>query len=207
LAKVIVFVTIRLLRTLKTNKINPGYYKNNSYSLLMENNNNERKKIYHEFINFAIQGMSENAQFSLAIAVGIFGILVIFVTINPPTDTDIKTHDPFLKNALWEQQQWVWSTGIVLSIAYWALVLFGIQIYISRRLFEGVMGDYLKKMNEEQYYNDIREIAKENKLANLMFKVIWSSNHERKDRYKGMYIVLISYVGIAFFLWLFIGIL
>jgi hypothetical protein len=62
-------------------------------------------------------------------------------------------------------------------------------------------------MNEEQYYNDIREIAKENKLANLMFKVIWSSNHERKDRYKGMYIVLISYVGIAFFLWLFIGIL
>jgi hypothetical protein len=172
----------------------------------MENNNNESKKVYHEFINFAIQGMSENAQFSLAIAVGIFGILVIFVTINP--STDIKTQDPFLKNALWEQQHpWVCSTGIVLSIAYWALVLFGIQTYISRRLFEGVMGDYLKKMIEEQYYNDIREIAKENKLANLMFKVIWSSNHERKDRYKGMYIVLILYVGIAFFLWLFIGIL
>jgi hypothetical protein len=69
------------------------------------------------------------------------------------------------------------------------------------------MGDYLKKMNEEQYYNDIRETAKENKLANLMFKIIWSSNHEMKDRYKGMYKVLISYVGIAFLLWLFIGIL
>ena len=77
-------------------------------------------------------------------------------------------------------------TGIVLSIAYWALVLFGIQSYVSRRLFEGVMGDYLKKMNEEKYYNDIKEIAKENKLANWMFKDIWSSNHERKDRYKGM---------------------
>jgi hypothetical protein len=69
------------------------------------------------------------------------------------------------------------------------------------------MGDYLKKMNEEQYYNDIRETAKENKLANLMFKIIWSSNHEMKDRYKGMYKVLISYVGIAFLLGLFIGIL
>ena len=52
------------------------------------------------------------------------------------------------------------------------------------------MGNYLKKMNEEGYYNDIKEIAKENKLANWMFKIIWASNHERKDRYKGMYIVL-----------------
>jgi hypothetical protein len=36
----------------------------------MDNNGAELKKIYHEFINFAIQGMSENAQFSLAIAKG-----------------------------------------------------------------------------------------------------------------------------------------
>jgi nucleoside permease NupC len=55
----------------------------------MDNNNREHKKEYHEFINFAIQGMSENAQFSLAIAAGILGILAIFVTINPPND--IKT--------------------------------------------------------------------------------------------------------------------
>ena len=104
--------------------------------------------------------------------------------INPYDDKEAE--DMFGKNALWMQPLWIWSTGIVLSIAYWALVLFGIQIYISRRLFEGVMGNYLKKMNEEKYYNDIKEVAKENKLANWMFKVIWSSNHERKDRYKGM---------------------
>ena len=49
----------------------------------MDNNNDrERKKAYHELINFAIQGMGENAQFSIAIAVGIFGILAIFATIN-----------------------------------------------------------------------------------------------------------------------------
>jgi hypothetical protein len=172
----------------------------------MDNNDGERKKgQYNEFINFAIQGMSENAQFSLAIAVGIFGILSIFVMINPNDDKEAE--DIFGKNAQWMQPLWIWSTGIVLSIAYWALVLFGIQTYVSRRLFEGVMGDYLKKMNDEQYYNDISEISKENKLANLMFKIIWSSNHERKDRYKGMYRVLVSYVGIVFFLWLFIGIL
>jgi hypothetical protein len=61
------------------------------------------------------------------------------------------------------------------------------------------MGNYLKKINEEWYYDDIKEIAKENKPANLMFKILWSSNHERKDRYKWMYRVLISYLVIAFF--------
>jgi hypothetical protein len=66
------------------------------------------------------------------------------------------------------------------------------------------MGDYLKRMNEEWYYNDIEEIAKENKLANLIFKKIWSSNHEKRERYRGMNIVLSLYIGIAFFLWLFI---
>ncbi len=172
----------------------------------MDNNNDgERKKAYHELINFAIQGMGENAQFSIAIAVGIFGILAIFATINNRDDE--ISQDPFLKNALWTKSIWIRIVGIVLSIAYWALVLFWIQSYVTRRLFEGVMGDYLKKMNEEGYYNDIKEIAKENKLANWMFKVIWASNHERKDRYKGMYKVLILYLGIAFSLWLVIIIL
>lgn len=160
-------------------------------------NNNEHKKVYRELINFATQGMSENAQFSVAIAVGIFGILGIFVTLD--THNNMKPQDIFWKNALWTQPQWIWLTGIVLSIAYWALVLFGIQSYVTRRLFEGVTGDYLKKMNEEEYYNDIKEISKENKLANWMFKVIWSSNHERKDRYKGIYLVLSLYVGIHSF--------
>jgi nucleoside permease NupC len=43
---------------------------------------------YNEFINFAIQGMIENAQFAIAIAVGIFGILAIFATLNEHADND-----------------------------------------------------------------------------------------------------------------------
>ena len=163
------------------------------------NNNNEHKNgQYHEFINFAIQGMGENAQFSLAIVVGVFGVLAIFASINDHQKPE------FLNNALWMQSQNIIVIGGVLSAAYWALILFGIQTYVSRRLFEGVMGDYLKKMNEEHYFNDIKEIAKENKLVNWMFKVIWSSNHVRKERYKGMYKVLSLYIGIAFLLWLFV---
>jgi len=169
-------------------------------------NNNEHKKVYHELINFAIQGMNENAQFLIAIAVGIFGILAIIATIDN-YDDDKEAQDIFGKTALWTHSLSIKIIGIVLSIAYWALVLFGIQSYVTRRLFEGLTGDYLKKMNKEWYYNNIKDIAKENKLANWMVKVIWSSNHERKDRYKGMYNVLILYLGIAFFLWLFIMIL
>ena len=69
-----------------------------------------------------------------------------------------------------------------------------------RLLYEGIMRNYLKKINGEWYYTDIKEIAKENKIANWIVKTIWSSNHQRKDRYKGMYKVLILYVGIAFIL-------
>jgi hypothetical protein len=168
-------------------------------------NDGEPKKKYHELINSAIQGMGENAQFSVAIAVGVFGILAIFVSLD--THKNMAAEGVFWKNALWMQPVSIVMIGIVLSIAYWALVLFGIQSYVSRRLFEGTMGNYLKRMNEERYYNDIKEIAKENKLANWMVRKIWSSNHERKDRYKGMYKVLILYIGIAFFLWLFIVLL
>jgi hypothetical protein len=132
-------------------------------------NDGEPKKKYHELINSAIQGMGENAQFSVAIAVGVFGILAIFVSLD--THKNMTAEDVFWKNALWTQPQWIWGTGIVLSIAYWTLVLFGIQTYVSRRLYEGIMGDYLKKMNEEWYYNDIKEIAKENKIANLIVRL------------------------------------
>src|SRR5215204_1760238 len=148
--------------------------------------------------------MGENAQFLVAIAVGIFGILAIFATIDDYDDKEAQ--EIFGKTALWTHPLSIQIIGLVLSIAYWALVLFGIQSYVSRRLFEGIMGNYLKKSNQEWYFNDIKEIARENKLVNLLFK-LWSSNHERNDRYKGMYIVLSLYVGIAFLLWLFIIIL
>lgn len=110
----------------------------------MDNNIDERKKVYHEFINFATQGMGENAQFTVAIAVGIFGILAIFVSLDTH---NMKVKDSFWENALWTQPLWIRGSGIILSIAYWALVLFGIQTYVSRRLYEGIMGDYQKKMN------------------------------------------------------------
>src|SRR5918994_2866647 len=163
----------------------------------MDNNDGQGKKTNHESINFAIQGMSENAQFSVAIAVGIFGILAIFATLN-----DHK--EGFLENALWTQSESIKFIGIVLSVAYWALVLFGMQTYFTRRLFEGILGKYLQKINGggEEWLNNDREIAKENKLANWIVRNIWLINKKGNRRYKGIYLFLILYLSIAFSLWL-----
>jgi hypothetical protein len=46
----------------------------------MDGSNKNRSNI--ERINFAQQGMAENAQFSIAIAIGIFGILTMLLMIN-----------------------------------------------------------------------------------------------------------------------------
>jgi hypothetical protein len=183
------------------------YFRSDSYSVYLDmdnnNSNNESKKgqqQYHESINYATQQMGENAQFSIAIAVGIFGILAIFAIINPHNNED------FWKNALWMQKPSIKAIGVVLSIAYWALILFGIHSYVIRRLFEGIVGKYHKKMNIEWLNGDIKEIAEENKLANWIVRNIWLINKGSR-RYKGIYLVLIAYMGIAFFLWLFIIIL
>jgi hypothetical protein len=164
-------------------------------------NDNERKIAYSEVINYSIRAMSENAQFSIAIAVGLSGVLTIFVILD--SHNGLKSGDELTKKALWTQPVWIQPVAIVLSIAYWALVLFGIQSYLARRLFEGIVGRYRKKMNKERYYDDIRAIAKE-KNCQLDGQDHRASNYEKKNRYKGSHTVLVSFLVVSFLLWLFI---
>jgi hypothetical protein len=78
----------------------------------------------------------------------------------------------------------------------------------THRLYDGIVGDYQKKMNEEWLFNnDIKDIVKENKLANWIVKNIWLITKKGKCRYKGIYIFLILYVGIALSLWFVIVVL
>jgi len=167
----------------------------------MDSSNNKGSNI--ERINFAQQGMAENAQFSIAIAIGIFGILAMFlminhhVILNEDENKDLKDDlELDFGNSFWTKGSWTAVEGIVLSIAYWALVLFGFQSYIARRLFEGLMEYYVKNINE-----DIAKIAAENKLANWMVKRIWGSG-----RYQRLVPVTILYFAITFLLWFFVAI-
>ncbi|PWU79702.1 MAG: hypothetical protein DLM72_16090 [Candidatus Nitrosopolaris wilkensis] len=61
-------------------------------------------------------------------------------------------------NSVWTKGWWTAVYGTILSIAYWALVLFGFQSYITRRLFEALVG-YYQKTTPEEWYDDIKRIV------------------------------------------------
>jgi hypothetical protein len=88
-------------------------------------------------------------------------------------------------------------------VAYWALVLFGFQSYLTRRLFEALIG-YYQKSTHEEWYEDIKRIAEENKLTNVMVEKIWASNYDKKSRYKGIWYIIIPYFVITALLWIFV---
>jgi hypothetical protein len=148
---------------------------------------NEQKRKNSEKVNFAMQGMTDNAQVTIAVAVGIFGVLAIFVNI---TQSSVWTKDLITLTA----------ALIILSIAYWALVVLGLSCYIFRRLFEGLLGGYTKIWYPE-YESEIREIAKRNKLTHLVLKALWP---EREEKFRGIWVLSIFYIVISSSLWFFI---
>jgi hypothetical protein len=128
---------------------------------------------------------------TIAVAIGFFGILTIFITINGQS----WTNNTNVLNA----------AKIILSIAYWGIVILGLSCYIFRRLFEGLMNEYTKSGYPE-YENEIREIAKRNKLTNLLIKILWPTpTTEARRKYKGIWIISIFYIVISFLLWFIIG--
>jgi hypothetical protein len=63
----------------------------------------------------------------------VLGVLAIFVILD--SHNVLKSGDELTKKALWTQPVRIQMVAIVLSNAYWALVLFGIQSYLAGRLF------------------------------------------------------------------------
>jgi hypothetical protein len=167
----------------------------------MDSHDEQNRRKNTEKINFAIQGMAENAQFTIARAVGVFGILTLFVMIN---HHDMGQYQK-LKwgNSVWTKGLWTAIYGTILSIAYWALILFRFNSYITRRLFEALAG-YYQKTTHEEWHDDVKRIAGENKLTNVMVEKIWASNYNKESRYKGIWFVIIPYFVITALLWIFV---
>ena len=73
----------------------------------------------------------------------VLGVLAIFVILD--SHNVLKSGDELTKKALWTQPVRIQTVTIVLSTAYWALILFGIQSYLARRLYEGIVGRLITK--------------------------------------------------------------
>jgi hypothetical protein len=150
--------------------------------------NSEDQRRSGEKANLAIQAMADNAQVAVAVAIGIFGILAIFITINA-LDSPLTMDTNLLIAAV-----------VILSIAYWGIVILGLTCYIFRRLFEGLMNEYTKTGYPE-YENEIRQLARRNKLTNLLIKVLWPNTASQIGlKYKGIWPVSIVYIIISFLL-------
>jgi hypothetical protein len=156
--------------------------------------NSEDQRRSGEKANLAIQAMADNAQVAVAVAIGIFGILAIFITINA-LDSPLTMDTNLLIAAV-----------VILSIAYWGIVILGLACYIFRRLFEGLMNEYTKTGYPE-YENEIRQLAKHNTLTRLLIKVLWPNTASQVGvKYKGIWPISILYLMISFLLWFIIGV-
>lgn len=96
-----------------------------------------RKNI--EKINFAVQGMAESGSFWNP-------YLVFYDAYGKP----FRVRRRLMDNDLWYN----------ITVAYWALVLFGFQSYLSRRLFEGLIGYYQGTIRKAHTKNGMRILSK-----------------------------------------------
>jgi hypothetical protein len=70
-------------------------------------------------------------------------------------------------------------------------------------MFEALVG-YYQKSTHNEWFEDIKKIAGENRLANAMVGKIWTSNYDKESRYKGLWYIVIPYFVITGLLWVFV---
>lgn len=106
----------------------------------MANNPNSNDKIKDK-IQFSIQGGADMANVTIAVAVGLFGILSILVVLQT---SDRETHF----GQLWWFMKDPWHllpAFFVLTAAYFGISLLGFTCFVYRRQFEGLTAYYSKK--------------------------------------------------------------
>jgi hypothetical protein len=111
-------------------------------------------------IQLAMDGVMDNSKFAIAIAVGIFGILTLFVQI---AIAQPESFDPLTpKNLV------IWIT---LTVAYWVLIVMGLVSHAYHRM-NTAMVENIKKSYQE-YKEDMRNATKGNWIMTLAIKRFW----------------------------------
>jgi hypothetical protein len=142
-----------------------------------------------EKMQLAQQGVMDNSNFAIAIAVGIFGVLTLFV--------QIAGHKPLFPIDLI-----IWIT---LTVSYWVLIVLGMVAHAHHRINVAIIETYIKG-HYQQYKEDMKNATKGNWIMTLAIKRFWLDKPTEKVN-KEYNFLTISFLVIAFFLYLGIGIL
>ena len=147
-----------------------------------------------------MQGAADMSQVTVAVAIGLFGILAIFVTIKTMLGVGV-----FDDGWWWTKDLWRLATAVTLSAAYLGLVLLGLVCYLWRRQFEAIFDEYLD-IGYTKYQKDLRRVSKANWLTNTMIRIGSAPETAEKRRYNGIWIISISYLVISLSLLVVVGI-
>jgi hypothetical protein len=112
-------------------------------------------------IGFASQNISDLSQLSLAVAIGLFGILAISVGIDQVLSENRHTS---LINL--DLMRWEGSTKIILSVAYFGLFLVGAACIVWHKFFSMVQEKYIVE-HYKDYLDDLKEVANVNRYLRL----------------------------------------
>ncbi|WP_337863402.1 hypothetical protein [Nitrososphaera sp.] len=144
-----------------------------------------------ELLQIGLQGMTDNAQMAIAVAIGIFGVLAISVEL----DQLISYNAYFLLPA-----------KVILSVAYFGLVLLGVVYMAHHRLFNMMIADYSKKKelqdNDKRLsYEAVIRSYSDNPFSRMALKYLWTPKEYNK---KIFYALVTSFIVITFLMWIFI---
>jgi Ca2+/H+ antiporter len=141
-----------------------------------------------EKIQFAIQGVMDNSNFAIAIAVGIFGVLTLFVQIY---EEELKLDDSAKLVA-----------RITLSVAYWVLIAMGLVAHAHHRMYNAVIENYIRG-DYPEYKEDLRRATKGSRIMSLAISRLWLNKTTERIN-KDYNFITASFLTISF--WLYVGI-
>jgi tetrahydromethanopterin S-methyltransferase subunit E len=124
--------------------------------------NSERVK---EKIQFAIQGVMDSSNFAIAIAVGIFGVLTLFIQLH-----EIESSLDPLTSLI---------ARITLSVAYWILILMGLVAHASNRMYNAAIENYIDN-HYSDYKEDLQNAMKGNRIMSWLSTLCGSIKQQKE---------------------------
>jgi hypothetical protein len=161
------------------------------------NKSNSNDAIRNKF-SFITQWISDLSQLSLAVAIGLFGILAISVGI------DQVSHHHNLLELQQKGKSWEFLSKIILLAAYFALVIVGATCLLQHKLYSLLQEKYISKYQGD-LINDIKEVAELNWLLRIVtYPWLDNTGKLKKSMTFMIIVILIPFLVISILLAVFV---